>query len=64
MLEPRDNITAILVVDHQSLDLRQKLQSFVERFCDEYKKELESHGNHGTINAFKIKHIADNFFLE
>lgn len=62
MLEPREQVTGVLVVDHQSFDLRRKLQAFINKFVDEYKQELHLRRIYpGAINQFKIKFATEIF---
>jgi predicted transcriptional regulator len=62
MLEPRDQVTGVLVVDHQSLDLRRKLQIFIDSFIDDHRDELDCRKIlPGPINIFKIRHVSEIF---
>jgi hypothetical protein len=50
------------VVDHQSFDLRRKLQAFINKFIEDHKEELNARKNYsGPINPFKIKYAAELF---
>jgi CBS domain-containing protein len=62
MLEPRKEVTGILVADYQSIDLRRKLQAFIDKFCDEFDYEITVwKQTHGPTNVFKIRHLAEMF---
>ena len=62
MLEPLEDITGVLVVDHQSIDLRRKLQKFIKLFALDYEEDLRKRKIYpGSVNVFKIRDLADIF---
>jgi CBS domain-containing protein len=62
LLETKNEITAILVVDHQSIDLRKKLQGFIDQFYKKNEKLIKDWIKcAGPINKFRIREFATIF---
>ncbi len=62
MLEPDHDVTAVMVADYQSIDLRRKLQTFLHNFVKKYKKDiLKRRTKPGSMNVFRIGELSEIF---
>ena len=62
LLEQRELVTAVLIVDHASIDIRRRLQDFVRDFIKTYKTALENRRFYsGSVNHFKLEPFLDKF---
>ncbi len=62
MLEPAEDVTAVLVADYQSIELRRKLQAFLTSWVKKYKKEILSRRTRpGAVSIFRISELSEIF---
>lgn len=62
LLEPRENVTGILVADYQSIELRRKLQIFIDGFIKTNNKIYEFwKKSNGPTNGFDISKLVEKF---
>ena len=62
LLERTEYVSAVLIVDHSSIDIRRRLQDFVRDFCLKYHAELEKRkGKSGPIDGFDLTNLIEKF---
>ncbi len=62
LLERTEFVTAVLIVDHSSIDIRRRLQDFVRDFCLKYQNELKKRkSKSGPIDQFSLNDLIEKF---
>jgi predicted transcriptional regulator len=64
LLEPRSNVTGILVADYPSIELRRKLQNFIDDFIKSFSETYTTwKRTSGPTDHFQIAQMLDSFQL-
>jgi predicted transcriptional regulator len=62
LLERTEYVTAVLIVDHSSIDIRRRLQDFVKDFCHKYQDDLQKRkAKSGPIDHFDLSNLIEKF---